>query len=169
MAKKRVVKKRVVKKQLTKKRVVKKAQQPARKRVVKKSIGEADLAKSLLNETSYGPVDWSKLATIAADGDAYLTHGELAQIGCRLGILASMFTANAKIVAMNTIGREDIDMGIKFTRRDPHTQTRLDNDKVKEKFPREKYPDFYQTINVKGSIAIEPPKAMKEAFKGNVT
>lgn len=81
--------------------------------------------------------------------------GELAQLGAGLSLLGDYLTGIAKDKAEAAKLEEDGEVG--FTIKQPYEQTKINNDYVKEQFPKAEYPEVYSTTTVKGSVLVDLP------------
>ena len=104
------------------------------------------------------------LMDLARDPGAWQTPGALARIGAAFTYLGNMATEAAKESAsLLTLAEDD---GVFFTVKGPSTQTRVNTRHLKDRFPAVNYPEMWQTISVKGSVAVDLPFTTKEASHG---
>ena len=101
---------------------------------------------------------------MVGEPDAHLSVGQMARIGAALEVLGKKFVDQARDMAYDfNISESE---GVLFQERPPSTQTRVNTKYLKERFPAVNYPEMWQTVSVKGSVAVDLPFTTKEASDG---
>ena len=95
------------------------------------------------------------IAVLLADPGADHTPGGLARLGAAFSAIGTQLSTAAREQAAANGITEDLD--VFFTAREPTSQTRVNTQYLRERFPAVNYPEMWQTVQVKGSVSVDLP------------
>ena len=129
-------------------------------------VAARELFVDLVRDAGSEGFSWSDWEMFVEQADGDLTAGTMALIGDVFSQIGDYLTAAAKVQALEQIpagAREMVDLGVRFQRREPTDELRVDTDAIKSAYPPpskaqlrkhpEDYP-YYKLSPKKGSVAV---------------